>query len=373
MNETDVFEQDLISRIEQRKGTGLYRSLVHHDGLIDFCSNDYLGFAKNKDLYISYDIHLSNGSTGSRLISGNSEWAEETERLIASHHHADAALIFNTGYMANVGLLSSLAKKDDTYIYDEYAHASMIDGMRLSMAKRYKFQHNDINDLENKLKAASGKKYIIVESVYSMDGDFAPLQQIVELGKKYDAAIIVDEAHAVGMFGENGSGRACELGIQNDIFARVVTFGKALGLHGAAVLGSSILRDYLINFARSFIYTTALPSHSYIQIQQVYKLLQHAEQRNQLFELIRFFKKSIQELSNINYIESNTAIQALIIGDQYKAVELSNALKNAGFYAKAILSPTVPEGTERLRICLHSYNTQEEITSLLYHIQIFLS
>ncbi len=216
---------------------------------------------------------LPSGATGSRSITGNSQLAEETEQLIANFHGREAALIFNTGYMANVGLFSCIAGKGDTFISDEYIHASMIDGMRLSYANRLRFKHNDIADLEKKLKIATGNKIVAVESIYSMDGDEAPLKEIVAACKKHDALLIVDEAHATGVYGDKGDGLVCKYGLQNDVYAVVHTFGKALGLHGAVVTGSKVLRNFLLNQARSFIFTTALPPHNYLLVQKAYGLL----------------------------------------------------------------------------------------------------
>ncbi len=371
MSENSYFEQDLTARINKRKEAGLLRSLMVNNHLVDFCSNDYIGFSQHPNLYIPAEKSMPSGATGSRLISGNCILAEETEELIAKYHDIPAALIFNTGYMANVGLLSCLPEKDDTYIYDELVHASMIDGMRLSLAKRYKFKHNSLLDLEQKLRAASGSIYVVVESIYSMDGDAAPLINIAKLCKQYKAALIVDEAHAVGIFGKDGKGLVNELGLEKIVFARIITFGKALGLHGAAVLGSKNLREYMINFARSFIYTTALPPHYYIQIQEAYKLLPQAN-RKKLFSLISVFKDAIKDIAQASFIDSPSPIQGIVLGDNNKAVKLAKHLKQEGFFTKAILSPTVAKGTERLRICLHSYNTEKEISKLVNEIQVFL-
>jgi 8-amino-7-oxononanoate synthase len=370
VNANQRFDIILQQRLDERKANGLLRELVCPDGKIDFSSNDYLGFAQLPQLKNIADNNLASGSTGSRLISGNSQLAEETEKLIAQFHKAEAALIFNSGYMANCGLFSCIASKQDTFIADEYIHASIIDGMRLSHANRYKFKHNDLLDLEKKLQQSTGNRFIVIESIYSMDGDEAPLKKIIALSKKYDTLVIVDEAHANGVFGENGEGLVIKYNLQDEVYASVYTFGKALGLHGAVVTGSDALRNFLINYARAFIYTTALPPHTYLQIQQVYKLLPTAN-RTKLFELIEYFKSSIQQLKNISFIESYSPIQAITIADNFKAKALANHLNEKGFFIKAILSPTVAVGTERLRICLHSFNTKEQIDLLLNEIKTF--
>jgi len=363
-NSFDKFLQD---KLDERKASGLLRSLVSYPDKIDFSSNDYLGFAKLPQLKQSHTEQPS-GATGSRLITGNPVIAEETEKIIAAFHDAEAALIFNSGYCANVGLFSCIAQKGDTLITDEFIHASIIDGARLSHANRYKFKHNDIADLEKKLKQATGKKIVTVESIYSMDGDEAPLKEIAAICKKYDAILIVDEAHAIGIFGDKGEGLVCKYNLQKEVYACIYTFGKALGLHGAVVTGSNTLRDYLINHARAFIYTTALPPLTYSQIQEAYKLLPTAN-RKILFELIDHYRSVVQIIKNITFIESNSSIQTIIIGDNNKTKELANHLVDKGFFAKAILSPTVATGTERLRICLHSFNTKEQIDLLLKEIE----
>ena len=371
VHKTKAFDTLLQERLDDRESKNLHRSLTLNDSKIDFSSNDYLGFSKLPALKTKVDSALGAGSTGSRLISGNSGEAEKTEEIIARFHHAEAALIFNCGYMANVGLFSSIANKGDTIISDAYIHASIIDGIRLSLANKFKFSHNNIADLEQKLKRASGNKFVVVESLYSMDGDEAPLQLIADLCDKYHALLLVDEAHATGVFGNNGEGLVSKYQLQEKVFARVFTYGKALGLHGAAVTGSATLRNYLINFSRPFIYSTALPPHTCQQIQIAYQLLPQAN-RQPLFDLIDYFKNSVKTLSEYSFIDSPSQIQGIIIGDNTKAKNLSDYLLQKGMYAKAILSPTVPAGTERLRICLHSYNTTSQVDLLLEEIQNFL-
>jgi 8-amino-7-oxononanoate synthase len=370
VNANSHFDDLLQQHIDERRASGLLRTLTCPQNQIDFCSNDYLGFSELPQLKSAKANHLPSGATGSRLVSGNSLLAEETEKLIAQFHRAEAALIFTSGYMANLGLLSCIANKEDTFIADEYIHASMIDGMRLSHASRYKFQHNNIHDLEKKLQQAKGNKFIVVESIYSMDGDEAPLRDIVSLSKKYDALVIVDEAHAIGVFGNNGEGLVVQYNLQEEVYACIYTFGKALGLHGAAIAGSNVLRDYLINHARSFIYTTALPPHTYLQLQEAYKLLPTAN-RNNLFELINYFQTAVRQAENISFIESYSPIQGIILADNFKAKALANHLNEKGFFIKAILSPSVSKGTERLRICLHSFNSKEQIDVLLNEIKNF--
>jgi 8-amino-7-oxononanoate synthase len=370
MSPNEQFDQYLQQKLDEKTSVGTLRTLLYAAGNIDFSSNDYFGFAQTGLLNPAEKNNLPSGGTGSRSITGNSALAEATEQLIAGFHNREAALIFNTGYMANVGLFSCIAAKGDTFISDEYIHASIIDGMRLSYANRLRFKHNDLLDLEKKLVVATGKKIVAVESIYSMDGDEAPLKEIAAICKKHHALLIVDEAHATGVYGDKGDGLVCQYHLEKEVYACIHTFGKALGLHGAAITGSNILRNYLINQARSFIYTTALPPQHYIQIQQAYKLLPAAN-RAGLASLIEYFRTSIKQLDGIHFIESNSPIQGVELGDNFKAKTLATHLITNGFFVRAILSPTVPPGKERLRICLHSFNTRQQIDGLIQCIKDF--
>lgn len=363
-------ENFLQQKLQERKQQNSLRELHQYpEGLADFCSNDYLSFAQSishkKKIQLLLDAHpnTKNGATGSRLISGNTKFTEELEQKIADFHQAEAALIFNSGYDANLGLLSCIAQRGDTIICDELIHASLIDGARLSLANRYTFAHNDLAALEEKLKQSKGNIFVVTESVFSMDGDCAPLVDINELTNKYGANLIVDEAHALGVFGKNGSGLTQHLNLQNKVFARVYTFGKALGCHGAAVVGSTMLRQYLINFARSFIYTTALPYPALACIAVGYNELPTTPEREILQENIALFTR-LTRGSNINILPSTSAIQSLLVSGNEECKNLASQLQKSGFNVKAILSPTVAKGKERLRICLHAHNTKAEIYEL---------
>ncbi len=386
-------ERHLSHILEERKKQSLFRSLQTPKNLTDFCSNDYLGFSQK--LKQNYEIYsFSSGATGSRLLAGNTQFVEDLEQEIADFHGAEAGLIFNSGYDANVGLLSCLPQKNDLLFTDELIHASMIDGARLSYATRYKFRHNDVEDLEKRIVQSQAPEasvapapdggaissdlefdsvskvspsgvrglFIALESVYSMDGDLANLEAIVNLSEKYGANLIMDEAHATGVFGKNGRGLVSELGLEDKVFARVVTFGKALGCHGAIVLGSKNLRDYLINFARPFIYSTAAPMYTHESVRQAYQLLKSPDFSNKkLHSLIQFFKAQAKQVHDLELIESSSAIQCVIISGNEKCREVATKLQNAGLDIRPIVSPTVPKGKERLRICLHEFNTKEEI------------
>lgn len=355
-------------RLHDRKLAGNYRTLKPENGLIDFCSNDYLGFARSPELKqkiaeeIAAHPESHNGSTGSRLLAGNLTYTEQLEADIAAYHKADAGLLFNSGYDANIGLFSSLPQRVDTIILDELAHASIIDGARLSNANRYTFKHNDLQSLEDKLKAAKGTIYIGIESVYSMDGDTPPIEAIINLADNYGAAVIVDEAHAIGLY---KTGMVQQLGLQTRVFARVITFGKTMGCHGAIVLGNDDLRNYLINFARSFIYTTAASFHQVASIKSAYQFLHDAnESVLTLNNNIALFKSNIIRHDEYSLIESESAIQCIVLKSNEKAKQIAAALQQAGIDVRPILSPTVPQGSERIRICLHAYNTLAEIKLL---------
>lgn len=377
----ESFPQLLQQKLNQRAEDNALRSLTSQNDLVDFSSNDYLGFSADASIfnqahqYLLNNGIIDNGATGSRLITGNHNLYKDAEEYIANFHDAETALIFNSGYDANVGLFSSVPQKGDVVLYDEYIHASVRDGLRLSYAQAYKFRHNDTTELEKLIKRhknLSGELYVTVESVFSMDGDGAPLSDIAELCQKYGCRLIVDEAHALGVIGNKGEGLVQHLGLQEKVFARIVTFGKGLGCHGAATLGPALLKDYLVNFARSFIYTTGLPSHSVATILIAYRYLQIAGQENvkKLKDIISFFKQETERLKlNKAFIYSNSAIHCIIIPGNDRVKKLSSVLQDKGFNVKPILSPTVPIGQERLRFCLHSYNTKEEVTSVLSALQ----
>jgi 8-amino-7-oxononanoate synthase len=367
-------EQFIQSRLQLRADNGSIRQLSSGNLPIDFCSNDYLGFARSDELkeattkILDQQASYLNGATGSRLISGNTSFVEETESYIAGFHNAPSGLIFNSGYDANIGLISSLAQRGDTIISDEFIHASLIDGARLTHANRYTFRHNDLNDLQTKLKAAKGLIYVLTESVYSMDGDTAPLKEMLSLCEAYQAHLIVDEAHAVGIFGEQGKGLVQHLALEDRIFARIVTFGKAIGGHGAIILGSSALRDYLINFARSFIYTTAAPIHGIATVKAAYQMLTQMDHTVNIRSRIALYTDLVQDSALITTIATGP-IQTIQYHNNTQAKSAAQQLQSKGLDIRAILSPTVPEGQERLRICLHSFNTDEQIKTLVSELE----
>ena len=366
----------ILQKIADRKGEGNFRSLKVIVGKVDFSSNDYLGLARDKHFQamVATEVREAQtllGSTGSRLLSGNSIYAESLEKQIADFHKAESGLIFNSGFDANYGLLSTLPYKGDTIIHDELIHASIHDGIKASRADSVSFRHNDLSDLEAKLSAAKGLKYVVTETVFSMDGDMPPLREIAELCKVCDAGLIVDEAHATGVIGENGAGLVNQFGLENDCLARMHTYSKALGSHGAVILCSEDLRDFLINYCRPFIFSTALPFHSLAAIKCAYDYLPELNDRiAHLAQLISIFRKTLSE-SSLTILPSETPVQSVIIKGNDEAKRVAALLQDAGFDVRPILSPTVARGTERIRIGLHSYNTEEEIIRLANAMLIF--
>jgi 8-amino-7-oxononanoate synthase len=370
------FPNALLQKLSKRAEDSALRELPAGNSLVDFSSNDYLGFAASETIFRETHQLLSdrkitaNGATGSRLISGNYPLYAEAERLVASFHNGESALLFNSGYDANVGFFSAVPQRSDIILYDELCHASIRDGIRLSNARSYKFAHNDPEELElllGKFAIEGTEIYIATESVFSMDGDSPNLETLAALAERFGAHLVVDEAHALGVFGDHGHGLVQHLNLQDRVFARIMTFGKGLGCHGAAILGSQVLSDYLVNFARSFIYTTGLPPHSIATIITAYD---HLENENPAIEKLRdnilFFNEEMNRLGlKPLFVRGKSAIRSAIIPGNEKVKDIASKLFEKGFDVKAILSPTVPEGQERLRICLHSYNTKADVSGLL--------
>ena len=264
-----------------------------------------------------------------------------------------------------MGLFSALPQRGDLILYDELIHASVRDGIRLSFAKNQSFNHNDLEDLRQKLQRGIEKYdavYVAVESLYSMDGDFASLEQIAALCDLPQVYLIVDEAHSAGVFGDRGVGLCASLGVIDKVFARLITFGKAYGCHGACVLGSESLKTFLLNFSRSFIYTTAMPDHSFQWVSQQVEASKSSD-RKQLQKNIAVFRSGLSHFKLLSSEES--PIQIIEIGDIEKVSQMAEKLQEAKYAVKPIYSPTVPKGRERLRICIHSYNTQKEIEQLI--------
>ncbi|MBI1993257.1 MAG: 8-amino-7-oxononanoate synthase [Deltaproteobacteria bacterium] len=369
------FIEEELKRLKQQ---GLYRKLRQVEGeqgatlmldgreVLNFSSNNYLGLANHPALRAAAIQAIERygcGSGASRLISGNMTLHEELEAKIAALKGTEAALVFNSGYQANIGILSVLADEGDVILSDALNHASIIDGCRLSRAKSVIYPHSDLARLEDELKKAPAKarKLIVTETLFSMDGGEALLAEIVELAERYGAMVMVDEAHATGVFGPNGAGVVAKLGLVERVQIQMGTLGKALGGFGAYVAGSRKLRELLINRSRSFIFTTALPpAVMAMAIAAIEILYKEPERRLALWHNCRALRDGLMRLG-FSLGESQSQIQPLIIGDAQKCMAFSERLLEKGVFAQGIRPPTVPPGTSRLRITVMATHTHEHI------------
>jgi 8-amino-7-oxononanoate synthase len=396
--EKQSFLEQLRLRLLDRERRGLKRALRElrldsfRDSAYDFASNDYLGFARSSVLAeqieayskkVREELNVKNGSSGSRLLTGDSALAQGLEAELAQYHDVESCLLFNAGYDCNLGLFSCIAAPErDALLIDERVHASIHDGCRLSRARMVRqFRHNDLQSIESQMGVLrdelgeTGWIIVGVESCYSMDGDLlVEPAMILERCLAYRALLIVDEAHAIGIHGPDGCGFMHEFRNHPALLARVVTFGKALGQHGAAVLGSSTLCEYLLNYARPVIYSTSLPVHSLCAIRVTYQFLRSSAAkhlRHQLLERIAFFHCQIQRLmkrfSQMPPIRLNPAspIQAVVIPGNEACTQVATGLRHRGFDVYPIRYPTVERGSERLRIVIHAHNTNAAIEALV--------
>lgn len=332
--------------------------------LLNLSSNNYLNFADNKKITQEFldttGTEYSFGSASARLLTGSLPVYNELEKLLTDLYGKEAALLYNSGYHANVGISSALIQKGDVIFSDKLNHASIIDGMKLSDGKFFRFPHNDMEALEkllNRERENYKNAFIITESVFSMDGDIEDLKKIVELKKKFDCNLIIDEAHAFGVFGEKGLGVAEELGLINNVDLIVGTFGKAVGSMGAFVVGSKILIDFLINKSRSFIFSTALPP---INIAFTKWIIENK------FHLVKEKRKRM--LSIGKKFGSDSHIIPVVIGENKDTVDLCEVLFNNGYFTLPIRPPTVPAGTSRLRLSLTCEIEESELTLLMEKI-----
>jgi 8-amino-7-oxononanoate synthase len=371
-------EEILSQRLRKRFNENSFRTLRPADfSKADFSSNDYLGFARSGKLADACNVAWARaqsqgagrfiGSGGSRLLSGDSAYAHYLEEVIAEFFGSDSSLVFNSGYTANLALFSALPSRTGTVIYDDLIHASVRDGIRMSGCRAWSFRHNDLNHLEDLLVKSTGEKWVVAETIYSMDGDSPDLKKLVELCEYYNAALILDEAHSGGIYGEHGCGLVAHNGLEKRVFARLFTFGKAFGVHGAAVCGSHTLINYLINFARPFIYSTALPIHDLSAIRCSLQYSEESEQlRSDLKRVVDYFRLTVSASTlKTKLISSESPIQGIIIPGNQDVRRVAEACQQAGLDARPVLSPTVKAGSERLRIILHAYNTNTEIDKLI--------
>jgi len=351
----------LKQKLDERLALQALRHLKPTNARIDFSSNDYLGLGRS----IESKLETKRCSGGSRLLYGNSPEAESLETWLAHSFNEEAALVFNSGYAANLGFFSCVPQKNDVILYDEFIHASVRDGIRLSHAKAFSFRHNSIESLCEKASRQRGRIFVAIESVYSMDGDAAPLEGFNAVCATHGWLLVVDEAHALGVYGPNGKGRIAELKDASGVFARILTFGKAAGYHGAAVLGSAILKAYLINFSRPFIYSTALPPSDYSTMQmQLQRMLEAESARLTLKSIIDVWKQEVGDA----FRTQDGPIQVVPAKSNAHADALAKHLSEAGFDVRAIKHPTVAAGIERLRIILHTFNSRDEIQALAQHL-----
>ena len=362
---------------ELRKGLcaldarNLRRSLAEVHG-VNLCSNDYLGLAEHRKLReaaIDAVTHARKvGGTGSRLLSGQTEEWRSLEEEFAKFAGTEDALFFSSGYVANVGLLASLVGKDDVVYSDVLNHASLIDGMRLSGARKVIYPHLDLEALEDRLREEAGapwRKVIITESVFSMDGDVAPLKEIAALADKYGAAIILDEAHSVGVLGPQGRGLAAEAGIVPQLLAVIHTCGKALGCAGAFVCGPAVLKEHLINHARTFIFSTALPPYFSRQIGAALRLAAGMDkERRELQARAERFRNALRA-EGFDIAGSASQIVPVVFGKVDETLDAAEHLRQGGFAVRAIRPPTVPEGKARLRLSLTCTIPQNDLDRLM--------
>lgn len=372
----------LQAALAERRDNHLYRQrrvlgsaqgaevVVEGKACINFCSNDYLGLANHPAVVAAFQGAANDygvGSGASHLVCGHSQLHHQLEEKLAAFTGRDRALLFSTGYMANLAVISSLLGKKDLIFEDKLNHASLLDGGLLSGARFQRFLHNDINSLEEKLKrAVGGRKLIVVDSVFSMDGDLAPLPELAALAKKHQAWLMADDAHGIGVLGNSGAGCAEHFGLgQQDLPILMGTLGKALGSFGAFVAGSEELIETLIQFARPYIYTTALPpAVAAATLASLTVIAEDTERRAHLRGLISQFKIGAGHLG-LPLMDSDTAIQPLLIGDSERALAISDQLAERGLMISAIRPPTVPQGTARLRITLSAAHTEQQLKQLL--------
>jgi 8-amino-7-oxononanoate synthase len=370
-NALAIWKEELRKGLRALEARGLRRSLAEVRG-VNLCSNDYLGLAEHPKLHeavIDAVTHARKvGGTGSRLLSGQTEEWRSLEEEFAKFAGTEEALFFGSGYAANVGLLASLVGKDDVVYSDVLNHASLIDGMRLSGARKVIYPHLDLDALEDALREEAGapwRKVIITESIFSMDGDVAPLKEIAGLADKYGAAIILDEAHSLGVMGPQGRGLAAEAGIVPQLLAVIHTCGKALGCAGAFVCGPAVLKEHLINHARTFIFSTALPPYFSRQIGAALDLAAGMDkERRELQQRAERFRSALRT-EGFDIAGSASQIVPVVFGKIDETLDAAQHLQQDGFAVRAIRPPSVPEGKARLRLSLTCRIPQDELDRLV--------
>lgn len=360
---------------------GLYRSRrviespqginLEIDGknIVNFCSNDYLGLANHPDVVNAFKAGADCygvGSGSAHLICGHSSAHHALEEELAAFTGRDRALLFSTGYMANIGVISALLGRGDSVFEDRLNHASLLDGGLLSGARFKRYAHADVADLGASLDKAHGNKLIVTDGVFSMDGDFAPMDELVVAAKNHDAWLMVDDAHGLGVIGEHGGGILEHFGLgQDDVPVLMGTLGKGLGTFGAFVAGSDMLIETLIQKARTYIYTTAMPAAVAEATRASLKIaIEENWRRDKLKKLSERFSVAAGQLG-LQTMPSSSAIQPILIGDSQSAVNISNALLDAGFLVSAIRPPTVPQDSARLRVTFSALHQEQDVDRLL--------
>ncbi|MBT2711424.1 8-amino-7-oxononanoate synthase [Pseudomonas sp. ISL-88] len=353
------------------KEAGLYRTLRTREPVLRsqmiWASNDYLGLANDERLISSAKTALDQfgaGSSGSRLTTGNTVWHEKLERKIADFKQTEAALLFSSGYLANIGVLSTLPEKGDVILSDQFNHASLIDGCRLSKADTIVYRHIDMGDLKEKLAAVQDyeRRFIVTDGVFSMDGTIAPLDRIISLAKRYEAFVIVDDAHATGVLGEHGRGTSEYFGVCPDVV--IGTLSKAVGTEGGFAAGSKVLIDFLLNHARTFIFQTAVPPAACAAAYTAFHIIEGLQDTRRLLQSsVKMMNTRLKDMG-FTVKGGDTPIIPVIIGDAQEAVLFAKSLEEKGIYAPAIRPPTVPEGESRIRLTVTADRSVRDIDEL---------
>jgi len=372
---------ELQNELNERAALGLLRQrrtlqspqsphiVVDGKEYLSFCSNDYLGLARHPELIAAMQqgaAEFGAGAGAAHLVSGHTQAHHDLEVALATFVRKPAALLFSTGYMANLGVVQALVGKGDTVFADKLNHASLNDAMQLSRADVQRYRHNDIAQLAQLLeKTGSGRKLIITDAVFSMDGDLAPLPELLELCEQHDAWLLVDDAHGFGVLGEQGRGSPSHFGIASPRIIYMATLGKAAGVFGAFVAAEQVVIDTLVNNARSYVYTTATPPALASALLASLQVIEQGDAlRNYLQQLVVKLRSGLHDLP-WKLMPSSTAIQPLLVDDNQAALELSNKLRERGIWVAAIRPPSVPQGTARLRITLSAAHSEADVTRLI--------
>ena len=348
--------------------------IVEGEEVLSFCSNNYLGLADDIRLQeVAFNCIASEGigSGASRLVCGNMEAHRKLEKKIAEFKGTQDCLLFSTGYMANIGIISSLFDRKDVVFADKLNHASILDGIILSRATLKRYPHKNMDALENMIKESQGykRRVIITDSVFSMDGDIAPLHDIVELARRYDCLVMVDEAHAFGVLGREGKGAVEHFSLEEKIDIQMGTLSKAVGVFGAYCCGSKLMKSFLVNHARSFIYTTGMPPFVAAAAFKAIEIIEKEPSlRQRLWDNTEYVMKELKRIG-FNTMDSETPIIPLLVRAPETAVEFSKRLFKEGIFVQAIRPPTVPNNTARLRLTIIATHTREDLDSLLYNLE----